>query len=244
MSKYRKEISQQEFEEIEKYLTGQIDVAEQAAFERRMAEDNVLRDEVTLQRQLIGTVETAAFKATNEISEGYTIPAAKKIMRYWRYAAAAVLLLGVGITGWWLYSSKIISPKDLYTAYFRPDPGLPTVMSSDTVLYNFNKGMILYKEENYGAAIGVWEKLIAQKGVTDTLAYYIGVSSISTDSLVKAQTYLAPITSNTNSVFQQKAIWYLALLKLKVSDYTGVRNLLIQLPDKESAIELLKKIPE
>ncbi len=245
MSKYRKEISQQEFEEIERYLNGQMDLVERAAFEDRISEDNRLREEVELQRQLISTVEAAAFKATTRLpTQDHAIPVTNTIMRYWRYAAAAVLILGLGLTGWWVYRSQPVSRQDLFTSYFHKDPGLPIVMSSDTVTYTFNRGMILYKEENYDGAIRVWEKMISQKGTTDTLEYYIGVAWINSNKLAEAQPYLERTAGNANSIFREKATWYLALLRLKQKDYNNARILLQQLPDKKTAIELLDKIPE
>lgn len=245
MSKYRKELSQQEFEEIEKYLAGGMNTAEQTKFEYRMAADNVLKEEVMLQQKLIGTIESAAFitdKATRRPSS--TPSPGQQTIRYWRYAAAVIIIVIAGLAGWWFYSSKNISRQDLYADYFRPDAGLPTMMSSDTILYTFNEGMILYKEELYERAIGVWENLIKQTGITDTLEYYIGVAWINIDSMSRSQPYLERISNNKTSVFQQKATWYLALIRIKQKDYNSARLLLRQLPGKKTAIELLDQLPQ
>ena len=59
-----------------------------------------------------------------------------------------------------------------------------------------------------------------------------------------ALNYLAAISENEHSVFREKAIWYLALLRLKEKDYPGAKRLLVQLPEKEEAMELLGQIAD
>ncbi|WP_262247566.1 hypothetical protein [Parapedobacter soli] len=243
MSKYRQDISREEFERIERYLLGSMDTAERVEFERLLSVDKPLRDEVELQRQLIGAVEVGAFTASITTErEVKTPPTTGKQFVYWRYVAAAALLIGVGLVGWWMYRQQMVSEDDLYAAYFRPDPGLPVVMSNDSAKYVFNEGMISYKEGNYDGAINVWKQLAVEKGVTDTLHYYTGIAYLNKNADAVALDYLAPLSENKHSVFHERAIWYLALLKLKEKDYVQAKRLLKQLPEKEEAVELLDRM--
>src|SRR5690606_2863154 len=116
---------------------------ERAAFERLLSADETLRNEVELQRQLISAVEVGAFTASIKTEQGVlTPPTTPKRINYWRYAAVAALIISVGLVGWWSYRQQTASEENLYAAYFRPDPGLPVVMSNDSAKYVFNEGMV------------------------------------------------------------------------------------------------------
>ena len=147
MSKYRKEISQEEFEQIERYLLNRMDAAEQVEFERLLSADNMLHDEVTLQRRLMSAVETGAFQI-GEVADQQveSSPPIRKLVPYWRYVEEAVLVFGVGLTGWWFYNQQTVPKDDLYATHFRPDAGLPVVMSSDSATCLFSEGMVSSKE--------------------------------------------------------------------------------------------------
>jgi len=245
MSKYRQDISREEFERIERYLLGSMDTAERAAFERLLSADEALRNEVALQRRLISAVEVGAFTAslTTE-QEEKTPPTTGKQVVYWRYVAVAALLISVGLVGWWMYRQQTVSEDNLHAAYFRPDPGLPVVMSNDSAKYVFNEGMVSYKEGNYEEAIGIWEQLVVENDATDTLHYYIGMAHINSGNGLDAADHLMPLSQNEYSVFREKSVWYLALLKLKEQDYAHAKRLLMQLPEKEEAVELLDRMAD
>ncbi len=243
MSKYRPDISREEFERIERYLLGSMDTAERVEFDRLLSVDDTFRSEVELQRQLISTVEVATFTASLTTErEVKTPPMISRLVVYWRYVTAAVLIIGVGLVGWWMYRQQTVSEDDLYATYLRPDPGLPVVMSNDSAKYVFNEGMISYKEGNYGEAIRIWEQLVVENDATDTLCYYIGMAHINSGNSPGAEDHLMPLSQNEYSVFREKSVWYLALLKLKEQDYTHAKRLLIQLPEKEEAVELLDRM--
>ncbi len=243
MDKYKKDIGQAEFEEIERYLLGDMDTAEREAFEVRLSTDQMLRNEVVLQRQLMVTVETGTLAAKNKATQHIQVPTPiRKLTSYRKYAAAIVFIVVLGLFGWWYYVTE--TDNDLYTAYFRPDLGLPVVMSSDSTNYLFNEGMVSYKEGNYRDASQIWKALIDKNGVTDTLNYYVGVAYMNMEHQTEAVEYLITIAENEQSVFREKAIWYLALLKLKENEYMEAKRLLKQLPEKKEAIEILEKISD
>lgn len=234
MSKYRESIDREEFERIEQYLLHTMQGAERLAFEQAMQTNEALRSEVELQRMLMSGIELGAFHAREKTT--------RTSVRYLWYAAAA-LIAGVVIGGWWLYTQKL--PRDdLYAAYFRPDTGLPVVMGIDSVQYLFNEGMVSYKEENYTDAIRVWEQLVAGNGASDTLQYYIGMAYLNSELYADASGYLSMIAADSQSVFYEKSIWYLALLALKDKEYAHAKSLLMQLPENEAARELLGRIKE
>lgn len=245
MSKYRSKISHEAFERIEMYLLGGLDAGEREAFERAISADDTLRHEVELQRMLAGAVELGMWKAAG-IAGGHVqprlpIPPAKPSYYRW-YVAAAILIIGLGLGGWWFYGQQPTAKEALYAVYFRPDPGLPVVMGNDSARYLFNEGMVSYKEGNHAEAIGVWERLVSENGATDTLQYYIGVAYLNMEHQAEALAHLVSVAENNQSVFREKSIWYMALMRLKEKDYAHVKRLLMELPESEEAIELLDRI--
>ncbi len=244
MSKYRETISREEFEQIERYLLDSMDTAEKELFEVKLSRDEMLLNEVILQRQLLAAVETGTFTAKRKSPQQVLSPTIpfRKWASYRRYAAVVVFMVGAGFFGWWYYTAE--PDQYLYNAYFRPDLGLPVVMGIDSTKYLFNEGMVSYKEGKYEDAINVWRGLELKNGKTDTLQYYIGVAHLNRGNPAVASDYLEPVKEDEASVFRDKAIWYLALLKLKEKEYSSAKQLLKQLPEKNEAIELLEKISD
>ena len=241
MSKYRPEISQQEFEQIERYLLGGMEAAERTAFERRLAEDAVLRDEVNLQNRLMAAVEIGSFKRGEADPGVQEIVAKRRSIPSWLYAAAAVVLAAIGFTGWWLWHDAPMGNENLYTAYFYPDPGLPIAMSS-TDRYVFYDGMVSYKEEKYTEAIERWRTLPDDMLATDTLQYYLGMAMLNNGDLDSANVYLQQVSADEQSTFHGKALWYRALIHVKRGEHPQAIRLLETLPSEKRARDLLDKL--
>lgn len=247
MGKYRKSISRGEFERIERYLLGSMGVAEREAFEQAMSADETLRHEVELQRMLVGTVELGTWNVARMV-DGHTqqpLPIQPpRPLRFGWYAAVALLLIGLGWGAWWFFGRQDTTQMNLYAIYFRPDPGLPVTMGHDSVKYLFNEGMVSYQEGQYDEAIDVWDGLTVKIGTSDTLQYYIGVAYMNLDRDADALTRLAAVAADSQSVFREKATWYLALIALKNGDYARTEHLLMALPEWDEAVELLKRITD
>lgn len=232
MSKYRNEISQTDFEAIERYLFDGMGDDERARFEDRMAADETFANEVALQRRLFAAVESSSFQTSEAEDQNV-----KKLSPY-RWYAAAILLLG--IVGLWFYTdTRTPAESDLFATYFHPDPGLPVVMSADTMAYALNDAMITYKEGKYEAAIIAWESWATRYGSSDTLNYFIGVAHLSLDNLDRATDHLLPVTQDDRSTFHEKALWYLALIKTKQNNKQEAIPLLEKLPHRTDAVSLL-----
>lgn len=238
---YRPEISQEEFEEIENYLLGNLSLAQQEDFERRMESDSVLRTEVLLQQKLITAVEIGSFdKGIAKLKS----PKVKKIKisRLWTIAAVFVGIVLFSFLGYLLLrETNSKTDIDLYAAYFYPDPGLPVVMSS-TEEYDFYDGMVSYKEGKYEEAIAIWKKLPNSKLDSDTLRYYQGVALMNLGKIDDSAAFLDLITLDSQSEFHAKAIWYRALIHIRQNETIQAIELLEKLPAEPRAEELLKEL--
>jgi hypothetical protein len=245
MSKYKSEISQEEFEEIEQYLLGKLSEREQNTFENRMEKDGMLKDEVALQRRLLTAVELGSLEGIlkiSTVSETKLKPIGTK--RFLLYAAAIIVLFVFGFLGWILtrdFGTGI--KKDLYSAYFYPDPGLPVVMSSSND-YIFYDGMVSYKEGKYEEAMELWGKLPTERLSSDTLLYYLGMATLNLDQYQESSKFLGEVVADSQSVFQQKAIWYKALISLRQNENDQAKALLEKLLPDPQADALLLELSE
>lgn len=216
------EISLEEFEEIERFILGEMSSEEKGAFEERIITNQELRREVNLQRSLQATIEIDSWIKNKENSK-----VNRKLIPLLKYGIAASVVFILGLLFWLQPWNSESSSGDLYTAYFYPDPGLPVPMSS-TDSYQFDDGMVSYKEEKYKEAQDIWSKL-AQAQSTDTLTFYLAMAKLNQKEFESSSQLLDQILEDPNSEFYQKALWYRSLIYLKEDK-------------KESAIQLLDNL--
>lgn len=217
------ELSQEQFEKIEAYLLGELSEEELAAFEAEAKSDPMLEAEIARQRQLQEAVEIGAMKeqldSFHENTQKVSAPK-KSTFRWWAVAAVFVGLLA---TAYFLFFSKSESEK-LYARYHSIDPGLPTPMSA-TDNYVFYDAMVDYKNEKYKLSIEKWETLLNENPKNDTLNYYLGSAHFADKEHRKAQPYFSTVSQFNESVFHEKAEWYLALTFLSLEEFEKLDSL-------------------
>lgn len=209
-------ISPESFERIEQYLTGQLPEAEKADFERKLATDPGLQQEVeTVQLLLLGIEEASLRNKLPAFHAG--LPAEKKPARQSpvrhlsarRFLIAAAVLGVVLLAGWWLFL-KPDQSSTLYQTYYSPDPGLMTTMGASDE-YDFEKAMVDYKRGHYPLALAAWKKMEAAGQQSDTLSYFIASACLASGKTAEARTYLDKVVKQPNSSFISDAYWYIAL---------------------------------
>ena len=233
-NRYKKDISQAEFERIERFLLGRMDEAEQVQFEADLARDEALRLEVGLQRQLLAAVESGSVNVDELPKRQRTLNG-----RYRWLAAAASVVLAVGI---W-YAALRQSPEEkLFAAYFVAPKGLVTPMTA-TDDYVFYDGMVDYKQENYRQAITKWSPLLQQRPENDTLHFFIGVAHLSAGDALKSIPYLEHTASVTESAFNDEAWFYLGMAMLKI-DTTAEARVALAKSQIERSQAVLRRLEE
>ena len=214
------ELDQKIFEKIEAYLLEELSQEEHAAFESRMVEDAVLKQEVEVQRQNMLAVEMGAFSnSLSKIADEYknAYPAIDRkggsrgfsIMRVFSIAASIVLL--VALSFWFM--NRPDKYERIMAEHFVPDAGLPVPMSA-TDNYEFHDAMVDYKMEKFDKAISKWNALLIDSPQNDTLRYYIASAEFNAGRTEKAIPLYEGLAQDQNSVFQNKAEWYLFLAYL------------------------------
>lgn len=235
--KFYKEIDQDLFESIERYLLNQMSDDNRLQFEKELAQDEMLRNEISLQQQLQSTIAIDAIGVEYQQDNpelSLTKKESKSSFTTWLFKIAAALLI-IAISVYFLFFNQ----SDLYHKYYEPDPGLPTEMGL-TNNYDFLDGMVDYKRENYKIAQRKWTQLIKTNPDNDTLKYYLAMADLNLKSYTSANEKLDNISPN--SAFYHDALWFQSLLLIKNKNYDGAKEKLLEL-DSEKARELLKELP-
>ena len=249
-------MTEQEFDQIEAHLNGEIDFA--ALTDGKSAEQiDMLRTEVAAQREARLAISVAALRQDladihGQATEG-NVGAAKistaKVRPLGRWLAiAAAVLLAIG-AGFWLLDRT--STGSLLADYEYQDPGLPVVMGI-TDDRDFAEAMTDFKRGNYATALPVFEALSAAKPANDTLRYYHGATAYYQQQYATAVPLLAEVADDPKSLFRERAEWLLAFTYLHYDGVEGGRgeNALQRIADQkghrfsEEASRLLRAMKE
>ncbi len=230
---HQHDISQEEFEQIERYLNNEMGAEEAAVFVAQMITDEKLQQKVEeVKLLLLGLKEAVLEEKLNTFHSNIKSndqPLSKTVPmfpRYKKWLIAASVISIAFLSVWWLVNADNENEK-LYAAYYSPDPGLITAMGNSED-YSFEKAMVDYKEGNYKKAIDAWSKLKVEAPQSDTLNYFLGVAQLANKNSDKAKELLGTITANVNKPFYKEACWYLGLILLKEGE-------------KDKALELIKR---
>lgn len=210
-------IPQQEQEQVENYLFGEMDLAEREAFRTRLMNDPVLQARVSETRLLsVGIQEVSLSSRLEEFHSDLpkSVDQMPRVysLKKWLVAASSVIIIGLAVL-WFLVYEK--SGESLYADYFQPDPGLITAMNTSGN-YSFDKAMVDYKSGKYNEAISGWRQLLNNGASSDTLNYFMASAFLASGRSDSAIVYFDKVQVTQNSVFIQESYWYrgLALIKL------------------------------
>lgn len=212
-------ISQELLESVECYYTNTMLTEDRMNFEVKLKEDSEFRSEVEEIRTLILGIENQSLKERLEsfheeiilkTIETETKNTRVHFMNWKRLLVAAALIIAAG--SFWFLNGN--SNERLYAKYFSPDPGLPTVMSSNSD-FEFYDAMVNYKHGDYKIAINKWEALKLKRSKNDTLNYFLGVAYLANKDEKSAIGYLQNVTKNRDFSFINSAYYYLGMAYLK-----------------------------
>lgn len=223
-------LSEEELAYIGDYLNDALDANERSAFEVRLREDLLFRQKVNEVRALlIGVREANLAEQLDSFHAGLQESTREATNRkpLWRnitWLAAAAILLFAAI-GFWFFWPGQPPEKQLFSQYYKGDPGLPTLMgTSDN--YAFEEAMVDYKTGDFRKALEKWRPLLAESPENDTLNYFIGVAYLADNRPDSAVVFLNEVVNMPASVFRSDAYWYKALALLKQGKRTDALEVL------------------
>ncbi|WP_211356615.1 sigma-70 RNA polymerase sigma factor region 4 domain-containing protein [Flavobacterium daemonense] len=162
--------------------------------------------------------EREAFKENlNQIAEEHFNKKPKVIgLKPWYFAVAISVAVLFGLF-FFNYNQNPV-----FTDYNRPvHASFAEKGSEDGPLKNAEKE---FNAKRYSLAIPYFEEVLA-KGTTPELQYFYGISLLEESHYLKAEAVFNELRAG-NSVYKEKATWYLALSKLKQRDYKSCKEIL------------------
>jgi tetratricopeptide (TPR) repeat protein len=233
---------------IERYLAGELNPDENKAIEDRIKSDPDFAEKVALFRSLSENLKSRFSGEQDEqrlreslqaISKAeLTKKSGKVISLQWYHwaAAASIAILGV----FWFYTTTPTLPHYSQYAFHG---SLSLAERGDDSLVHKAEGA--FNSAKYEQAVPLFNQLLEAEPDNTELQLYKGVSLLELDRYKEAESIFQAI-KESNTVYRDRAIWYLALSALKQKDYDKCKAFLDQLsPDSEDhgkAEEILKRL--
>ncbi|KRB54579.1 tol-pal system YbgF family protein [Flavobacterium sp. Root186] len=211
---------------FDEYLQGELTIEAKNDFEKQLVEDPEFALEFetfkNIQFQLDNKFgfeqERQAFKENlSQIAEKHFDNKPKVIgLKPWYLAVAASVAVLFGLF-FFNYNQNPV-----YGDYNNPEHASFTERStSDETLKQAEKA---YNHKTYNKAIPLFETIL-QKNKTAEIQFFYGVSLLEESHYIKAEAIFNELKAGS-SAYKEKAVWYLALSKLKQKDYEGCKKIL------------------
>ena len=242
--KIAENITQEELELIDAFLREQETTIQKNTFEEKMQTDSEWDNKINTIRLMKAGIGEAAFKEKLESfhkevkHEQVDTAPVKNINNFKKLFLAAASILLIFLIGFFIFKNDKF--ENLYAKYYKPDAGLITVMGvADN--YNFEEGMVQYKNEKYAKALELWNAPLEANPQSDTLLYFTAAAYQALQQNDKATESYLKVLQQPNSTFYKDASWYLGLIYLKNKENEKAKALLLQ-SGRAEAEALLQKI--
>lgn len=246
MKKKKYIISDEELALFSRYLNNESDKEERELIELKLKENSVFKEKLQEVQYLITGIKEANLKPWLDTvhqsmhkEKGTKKPSGKITrMKIWWAAAAAIVLIASAI---WVFQLNVSPEEKFYSNFYKPDPGLPTLMSvSDN--YVFDMAMVNYKLGEYDKAIEEWSGLLEIEAGNDSLQYFLANAYLAKNDFINAKAFFEKVTKKPESEFINESFWYLALIHIKEGNKEAARELIQKSNhyNKQKALEILK----
>lgn len=239
-------MSEEKYILFDQYLQGELSVEARLDFEKQLSENSELASELEtfkdVQAQLEARFgferERKAFEANLKVisNEHFKTDKSKVISLKWLgYLVAASVVLLVGL---FLFHPS----KPSFEEYNQYENAYLTERAEG--VEDLKQAETAFNAKNYKTAIPLFESVL-KANKTAEIQYFYGVSLLENNQIEKAETVFNEIKSG-NSIYKNKAIWSLALAKLKQKNYKACQEILLTIPSDyehyDKVEELLDKL--
>lgn len=232
---------------FDQYLQGELSDADKINFEKELIQNQELAAAFASFQQVNEQLEVkfglekdrnAFVETLKAVSKDHFEEPKKEVVQFkpWMYMAAASVALLFGVFVFNSNSHPAFEDYNQYeNAYFTERADADVKVKQLETAFNTKK---------YEEAILLFEAVLKQKNTVE-LHYYYGVALLETNKIKEADLIFNDIKSG-NSIYKNKAIWSLALSKLKQKDYAACKSILLTIPQDyenyEQVEKLLKKL--
>ncbi len=229
---------------FEQYLADEMTSEEKTIFEAQLQNDASMNESFTLYKETTQFLEHHFSKEKAEFNQNLKSIAAKhftakketKVIAFkpWYYAVAATIVVVIGM---WMMMQNDPSYSD-----FNQHETAVFVERSDSN-ENLQKAQEAFNKKDYKQAIEAFDKI--QDFRKPELQYFYAIALIETSNYAKAELFLDQLRGG-NSVYKDKATWYLALSYLKQDKKVVCKSTLKEIPadaeDYGRAQQLLEEL--
>ncbi|GAA3645800.1 hypothetical protein [Flavivirga jejuensis] len=231
---------------FESYLSQELSQDDIITFESRLKNESDFNQAFNTYKELSSFLEhkfkneadsTAFQNNLKTISNTYfeKHETAKKGVRFkpWQYAMVASVALLIGIFTFNNFSSPTFSDYNNYETI-----SLTVRGAQDDLLKDAENA---FNNKDFVKAKAVFEKLLVQDDSNKELHLYRGIALLELDEFDEADSLFSKL-SKGSSVYKNKAIWYLALSKLKQKDNGACIKILKTIPEDADAYNEAQKL--
>lgn len=242
---------------IDQYLRGELEGEALQDFEKQLAENKDLANEVALYKNIDEEMLLHFKNKDNE--EGlrsnlqdlnkkhfFDTPKTKVVQfnKWWLAVAAAVIGIIVLIVNPFASSTKF-NNQTLYAAYTSYVEPLPTTERGNNIDSLQIEAANLYNQKKYTEALPILLEITGKKQNEKQLLLATGICYLKLEKLEPALSIFNTLSAE-QTVFKDKATWYKSLIFLKQNKLTDSYNTLQSIPpsadDYKAAKELMEKI--
>lgn len=230
---------------FENYITDNLSKEEIIDFENKLQNDISFKDDFIAYKDAYSFLENKFnnesklndFKENlHKISDNHFNDTPKKRISFFKYGAVASILL---ILGLFLFNNTTPTYEKFITY---PSLELTTRSNEKELL---NKAEASFNNKNFKEANILFTDLLKTDTENTLYKLYKGFALIELDSFKEADTILMEITRE-KSAYINKALWYMALSKLKQKDFKSCKTILKKIPkgafEHKKALQLINKL--
>lgn len=228
---------------FDQYLQDELSVAEKQAFEKQLLENqelvlafqNFKEVQAQLENKFRFETEKNAFKENVEaIATAHFNAKKPKVvnLKPLIYLAAASVMLLLGL---FLFNP---SSKPHFEDFNQHESAHFTERGAS--VDNLKKAEEAFNAKHYKEAVPLFESILEDKKTVE-IQYFYGISLLETNKTTEAEVIFKELQSG-NSSYKNKAIWGLALAKLKQKEYNSCKNLLLTIPSDYENYEQVQKL--
>ncbi len=226
--------TEQSYELIERYLSGQMEELERKAFEQRLANEAALREELDIHRELEAAVNEKEVRAFSdlliEVDQANQAGGTESSQRirplfaprtWWSMAAVALVLVGAYFI---LRPSNQIYEEELFAAHYET-PSLRLTVRGDSLETAIDLVEKSYRSQDFKSALIHLQNLAEIDPENPAFDYYQGIVLLELDQAEEALLVFTDIVAqgSSNNYFQE-AQWHQGLTYLKLEQWTEARS--------------------
>lgn len=210
---------------IERYNAGEMSEDEIKWFNKELAGNEKLRQEVNLRKstdELLKKQDIISLRqklAAIEKSREKKIPVGKKKKSpvYLKYAAVIAVMVTIGTIS--IVSNKNLSSDEIFSKFYK-EYTPPTVQRTGTSVTNedFTLALEFYNTHDYEKAASLFSKVLKNNPGDMQSVLLKGVSNFEYKKYPEAKQSFINVISDNNNLFIETAKWYLALCYVKTDE--------------------------